>query len=465
MKRSWKNRNWKMEIGRLKLEIGKLKLERGKLKLENRNWAFLSNFKFQISILITLIILAGCDSRNTSIQEETYTCSMHPTIVSHKPGACPVCGMELVKKAHPGEEVEVAEDLSKLIKSPNETVVASIKTIKGEFKSLPTSVEAQGVVTYDTRNIYTIPSRVGGRLEKIFLKYAFQSVSKGQKIAEIYSPELITAQRELLFLFENDPDNESLINGVKNKLSLLGLTQAQIQNLINKKEIRNSFSIYSPYEGYVINDQSAKPTTVKPSAGVSSGMTDDMSAGSEPVSPSPSIAPNTSNDLLIRDGTYVSAGQTLFKIVDARALRIELDLPGAIGSIKSGDKVELDFDHGMREKASVDFVQPFYAEGQDFLKIRVYTNKVKDLHIGHLVNASVTRSATQSLWVPREAVLDLGMDKIVFVKDKEMFIPKKVSVGISAGKLVEIKSGLASSEEIAANAQYLVDSESFIKVK
>jgi hypothetical protein len=86
---------------------------------------------------------------------------MHPTVISDRPGTCPVCGMDLVRKARAGEAVKITEDLSKLLKSPNETVVASINTIKGQYKSVPVSVQAQGVVTYDTRNIYTIPARLG----------------------------------------------------------------------------------------------------------------------------------------------------------------------------------------------------------------------------------------------------------------------------------------------------------------
>src|SRR5687768_13171285 len=123
--------------------------------------------------LFALLILfaAACNTEETSQGDDTYTCPMHPTVISDRSGSCPVCGMDLVRKARAGEEVEITDDLSKLLKSPNESVVASIKTIKGEYKSVDVSVEAQGVVTYDTRNIYTIPARVGGRLEKIYLKY------------------------------------------------------------------------------------------------------------------------------------------------------------------------------------------------------------------------------------------------------------------------------------------------------
>src|SRR5687767_6956281 len=160
-------------------------------------------------LFIVLLFALGCNKSDEHAEHaDTYTCPMHPTVISDKPGTCPVCGMDLVRKARAGEEVEITEDLSKLIKSPNETVIAAIKTIKGEYKSMPVSTEAQGIVTYDTRNIYTIPARIGGRLEKVFIKYAFQQVRKGEKVAEIYSPELVTAQRELVFLREHDSKNE-----------------------------------------------------------------------------------------------------------------------------------------------------------------------------------------------------------------------------------------------------------------
>ena len=130
---------------------------------------------FTTTMLVLMTLVASCNKSGEHAEHaDTYTCPMHPTVISDRPGTCPVCGMDLVRKARAGEEVEITEELSKLIKSPNETVIASIKTIKGEYKSMPVSTEAQGVVTYDTRNIYMIPTRIGGRLEKVFLKYAFQ---------------------------------------------------------------------------------------------------------------------------------------------------------------------------------------------------------------------------------------------------------------------------------------------------
>lgn len=423
-----------------------------------------NNFKLQATsyrLLVScffIILLSACESKDTSHNHDTYTCPMHPTVVADRPSTCPVCGMDLVRKARPGEEVKITEDLSKLIKSPNEIVVASIETVKGEYKSMPVTIRAQGIVTYDTRNIFTIPARVGGRLEKVFLKYAYQPVAKGQKIAKIYSPELITAQRELIFLLENDTENKPLIEAARRKLSLLGLNTLQINNLTKKKEVSNTFNIYSPYDGFVITEQTV-PSSNTPSPTV--GMDDGM--GATAANTASISTSNASAALLIREGNYIASGETLFRIVNPQALRIELDLPASQAtSIKKGDKLLLDLGEGNKENASVDFILPFFNQGQDFVKLRVYSNR-NNLRIGQLITAQITLPSQESLWVPKESVLDLGTEKIVFIKERGTLKPRAVTIGAISERSVEVIKGLASSDEIAKNAQYLIDSESFIK--
>ncbi len=419
-------------------------------------------------IVALALTLASCGSGSDHAEHaDTYTCPMHPTVISDRPGTCPVCGMDLVRKARAGEEVEITEDLAKLIKSPNEIVVANIKTIKGQYKSVPVSVEAQGIVTYDTRNIYTIASRVGGRLERVLLKYEYQPVRKGEKIAEIYSPELLTAQRELLFLLQNDPENKALVEAARKRLELLGMTSSQINDLTSRQETTQMYSIFSPYTGYLITRQAAPTTSgTAPAAAASGsgGMSDGMASITSASTTAVTTSPGGEAVSIVREGTYVTAGQTLFSIVNTSDLRIELDLPASqAATINKGDKINIDYGNGSGIEATVDFIQPFFSDGQDFVKLRVFTNSMKELHIGHLVKAIIQLPASESLWIPREAVLDLGTDKIVFIKDRGVLKPKKVSAGISSNGLVQITSGLASSDEIAANAQYLVDSESFIK--
>ncbi|MEO8474569.1 MAG: efflux RND transporter periplasmic adaptor subunit [Chryseolinea sp.] len=420
--------------------------------------------------IILLAILSSCSkSSEHTDHADSYTCPMHPTVISDKPGSCPVCGMVLVRKVRQGEEVEITEDLAKLLKSPNESVVATIKTIKPEYKRVPLSIEAQGIVTYDTRNIFTIPARVGGRLEKVFLKYAFQQVTKGQKVAEIYSPELITAQRELLYLLESDAQNTELIQSAKNKIALLGASESQIASLIQRKEILNTFIIYSPYTGYLLIDGMQAPTTSTPAASGSTSGGGGNAMGASATNGSSTTAnasqPSQASSLL-REGNYVSSGQTLFKVVNTASLRVELDLPASqAGAIKKGAGIQLDFGNGNEADAVVDFIQPFFNEGEEFVKLRVYTNRTDQLQVGHLVKATLHVPAAESLWLPKEAILDLGLNQIVFIKERGVLIPKRISVGTKASGWIEVKQGLSTSDEIAANAQYLVDSESFVKTK
>jgi membrane fusion protein, copper/silver efflux system len=411
--------------------------------------------------VMLVLLLAGCAGREHTHEQDTYTCPMHPTVVSDKPGVCPVCAMDLVRKARPGEEVEITEDLARLIKSPNEAVVASVKTVKGEYKSVSLVMDVQGVVTYDTRNIYSIPSRAAGRLEKIYLKYAFQPVSKGQMVAELYSPELLAAQRELLFVADQDKDNTALFNAARSKLSLLGMTNVEIESLLSSKQIKNTFRIYSAYSGYLITDQPAPTTSVSIAGSSGDGMGGGMSTTQSPTATADGVAAT-----ITREGSYVSAGQTLFNVVNTSDLRIELDLPASqMRALKVGDPLELNFGSGLNEQAAVDFVQPFFNSDQEFVKVRVRVSNKAGLHIGHLVTAKITMKTDESLWVPQAAVVDLGRANVVFVKDRDTFRPVKVGVGVRSDGMAQIMTGLASSDEIAGNAQYLVDSESFIGVK
>ncbi len=413
---------------------------------------------------LCLVWLMACAKKETVHDE--YTCPMHPTVLADKPGTCPVCGMDLVRKARPGEVSAADGDLTPLLKSTNEVVASDVKTIKGEYRTVPLSQETQGIITYDTRNSYTLSVRTGGRLEKVFLKYAFQPVNKGQKVAELYSPELITAQRELLFVLESDAGNTALVESAKKKLELLGVDADYIQKLIARKTVATTFPIYSPYSGYVVTAAQQTPPTLpqKPSSPATSMSDNGMGSAANAGTNTPSTTGSTSSAALLREGDYVTAGQTLFNIVNTAALRIELDVPAAQASaIRKGDVLTLDFGNGTQEEATIDFVQPYFAQGEEFLKLRVYTKHMHDLHIGHLVRAKVQLTAKESLWVPRDAVLDMGRDRLVFVKDGSMLKPKKVTTGVHAKGWIEITQGLTASEEIAANAHYLIDSESFVK--
>lgn len=440
------------------------------MKKKSRNRALGERVKIRGSLLrsaflMLMLTFAACTNRDSAHEPDSYTCPMHPSVVADQPGKCPICGMPLVLKSKPGQAVEMTNELSRLARPTNEVVVATVGTIKPEYKSRQVPIPAQGVVTYDPRSIFTIAARVSGRLERVYLKYAFQKITRGEVIAEIYSPELITAERELLFLMESDPENTELINTARSKLLRLGLTTNQISELMTRKKASSAISIISPYSGYLINAVSspARTGSVQSGSSTTGGMDAAMASPSSPETNAPkNMQPGAEG--LVREGDYVTAGQRLATVVTDDALRIELDLPGSYnGMVAVGNKVRLALDKGTTHAGTVDFVQPFFTRDQDFVKIRVYIKKSDGFRIGRLVDANIEINSAENLWVPKEAVVDLGTRKVVFLKSGNVFKPKEVITGLSATSAIEILSGLASSDEIAENAQFLVDNESFVK--
>lgn len=444
-----------------------------------RKWRLhASSFNFQFSIFIflavTIISCTSRESKHTHVPTDQYTCSMHPQVIQDKPGTCPICGMELVKKTSGGNEMVVTEDLKDLIKPTNASVVAKIQTIHPERKTLVVDAMASGIVNYDTRRTYSIPVRFGGRIEKLFLKYNYQPVKKGQVIMEVYSPELLTAQRELLYVFTQQKEDTQLLDATKQKLLLLGLTKEQIEKVIAEGKETFAFPVLSPYTGYIIESTSASPE-VQPS---SLAQTTSMGGGgmgkkTSGMQTSNAMGTSSSTSLLgqqisIREGMYVTTGQSLFKVVDGTRLWAELYFSAnEAKQIRKGDLMELHV-KGSDEviQSRIDFIQPFFSEGKQFLQVRSYlSDKNNILRVGQLVTARLNQPGSQSLWIPKIAVLDLGVQQIVFIKDKGTLTPFRIKTGSESSGWIEVMEGLSESSEIAANAQYLVDSESFIKVK
>ncbi|MBL7847324.1 MAG: efflux RND transporter periplasmic adaptor subunit [Cyclobacteriaceae bacterium] len=416
-------------------------------------------FKMMRVILVTLVILVGCTNKEQSASGDQYTCPMHPTVVSDHQGTCPVCGMDLVRKAREGEEVKITEDLARLLQSPDETVVANVKTIRGEYRRMPLRVSAPGVVTYDPRFTHEVTVRVGGRLEKVSIHFPFQRVRVGQRLAEIYSPELLTAQKELLLLLSSDPSNTELINLATKKLLLLGATSDQVNELMRTKETNANFVITSPYDGYAFVESSTTSLEATPAA---ESMQENDMAGGQVASSKNLPAARAS---MIHEGDYLARGGRLLSVVSLSALRLELNVPsGEAGEIKAGDSVAISLNQGPRISGKVDFVQPFFEEGTEFQKVRLYVRNA-DLRVGQLVDATIHRASEDRMWLPNEAVTDLGTDRIVFVKERGVFKPRKILTGLRSDGWVEILGGIASSDEVAAKAAYLVDSESFVKTK
>lgn len=385
---------------------------------------------------------------NSTIYQAGYTCPMHPQVHSDTAGTCPICGMQLEKVKPPTEARTVS--LNTLLKPANQQVVASVSMVHLAARKENIEMESYGFITYDPGQEGVIASNAEGRIEKLFVKYRFQQIHRGQRIMDIYSPELLTAQQNLLFLLKNDPSNDVLISAAKQKLLLLGMSQGQLNQVIRSGKEAYTVSVFSKYSGHIHE----------------SGVNGSMSAG-------PIVNMNdvslTTKELSVKEGMYVQKGQTIFSVFNpAKAWAVLNIFAGQAALVKKGDQVLIHPESapGKSFMASISYIEPYYRAGSKTLTARVYFDNGKmDIPIGSQVTATLYGGDHSANWLPEEAVLSLGLDKVVFVRKDEAFVARKIETGIVNKHLIQVLSGLDQSEAVAANAQYLVDSESFIKTE
>jgi Cu(I)/Ag(I) efflux system membrane fusion protein len=176
----------------------------------------------------------------------------------------------------------------------------------------------------------------------------------------------------------------------------------------------------------------------------------------------------TTAPLAIREGMYVQQGQKIFSITNPEKGWAVLNIfPENQHLVKVGNAVKITSE-AMPQKAfraKINFIEPFYRPNSKTLTARVYfDNSALHIPIGSQVRASIFGSSVSGYWLPQEAVLSLGLNDVAFVKASGGFVARKIKTGIRQNSLVQITNGLSATDTVAANAQYLTDSESFIKV-
>lgn len=366
----------------------------------------------------------------------------------------------------------VHDSLSHLVKPTDEGVVGNVKTIKAQRGSRFQDVSARGIISYNENNLSSQSARVSGRIEHLFIKFNYQSVSKGQKIMEIYSPDLVNAQQELLFLYRNkEPE---LAEMAKRKLVLLGATPQQISRLLKTGEVSYTFVVYSSTSGYIVENLSSGNEITGSSGatviGSASGSgSDGMASMGSSASSSPEVpAVPTSSPLQLREGQYVSQGQSLFKIIKTNDVWVEFYIqPEQLEIFKRGTKITVSSTTADDKAAEslVSLVQPYYSSGSSYPLVRaVLPNSRKSWRIGEIVRVSKEEVKKNGVWLPKTAVLSLGGRSVSFVKQGAMFVPVDVSINGYAGEWVDIGESLGD-REVAMNAWFLMDSESFIQVQ
>ncbi len=356
--------------------------------------------------------------------------------------------------------------LNDLVKPVNEQVVANVPTIQAKKGSGIYVREVQGRVTYDTRNQVVLASRVSGRIEKLYIRYNYQQVKKGQLILELYSPDLAAAQRELLMI-QRGGNQDQMLGPARQKLMLLGMNPAQINNLIRTGQILYRIPVYSNANGYILEKQTSSgpvQTTAMPPSAVSAGMDEMASAGDVPVAQSGATLANS--PVLLREGQYLSAGQNIFTIYRKGNLVAEFSLTPEVASQLGKDaKVIIERTAHKEESTTgkIGLIQPVFNAGENFVLARVYLPQ-GGLQVGELVTGQFPFLTKSGYWLPKEAVLSTGNQSVVFKKTGKVFIPQIVKTGITQNNQIQVLEEL-SGWEIAGNAYYLIDSESFIKTQ
>ncbi|MBA4312213.1 MAG: efflux RND transporter periplasmic adaptor subunit [Chlorobiaceae bacterium] len=359
--------------------------------------------------------------RTEQEEKSYYTCPMHPSVVSDRPGACPVCGMNLVKRT---EQVEMSKEehqsLGQVALSPTKQVLANVSTSTAMKMSLEKEIRAVGNIAYAEQNFRQISTRFPGRIEKLYLTYEGQQIKKDDPVADVYSPDAISAQQE--YLLAKQSKSVDLIQQSKEKLILWGFTESQVKELDESRTVKNTLTLHSPISGTVLKKN-------------------------------------------VQQQQYVSTGENLFDVADLSTVWMYADVyEYEIQRVKVGQAVEATSDVYPDRKfiGRITFVSPTVDPSSRTVRIRAeITNRTAELKLDMFVNAAIKIKLSEGIVVPITAVLSTGTRQVVWVqKDAGIFEPRLVKIGERSNEYVQILDGINEGETIVTSGGYLIDSES-----
>lgn len=386
------------------------------------------------------------DHSASSHQAIVYTCSMHPQIIRDKPGNCPICGMTLVKKVTDNHAKE-DHNLENVIKPTDNFIVGKFQTTTAVDSILSGEINLPGIIAYDPNSAVNIAAKISGRLEKMYVNFKYQRINKGQRLFDLYSPELLTEQENFIYLITNDSENHSIIEASKQKLLLYGMTQNQISALTNSKKANPKIAIYSPSNGIVMGTE----TMVTPSNSAMQNMN------------------NSTERLELKEGNYVKKGEVVFKLVNTDKVWGIFNITQESSSlIKVNQAIKITSELNGEEsiEAKINFIETQFNAADRTNRIRVYlNNKTLNLPIGLRLQGIIKTKSISGIWVQKKALVSTGNKKIAFIKLQNGFKATPVKTGFEINEYIQIITGISVKDTIAKNAQYLIDSESFIKTE
>ena len=192
---------------------------------------------------------------------QIWTCSMHPQVRLPKPGKCPICSMPLIPVNQPSATNQSSGSMLEL--SDHARAMASVETVPVQRRKMSREIRVIGKVQYNETALANITTRVEGYVERLFVDYTGIEVKPGDHLVEIYSPDLLVAQQELLIALESQRGS-ALVESAKRKLLLWGLTQTQVDDLVRDKKVSDRITLFSPIHGTVTEKMVVQKAMVKP---------------------------------------------------------------------------------------------------------------------------------------------------------------------------------------------------------
>lgn len=355
---------------------------------------------------------------------QLWTCSMHPQIKLEKPGNCPICGMELIPLE---ESNSTSENIgsNEIVLTEEAIQLANIQTSVVLQSSALKEIRLLGRVKPDERKLFSQVSHIPGRIERLYVNFTGEKVHKGQKIVRIYSPDLISAQKELFETIKSKDVYPQLYTASRNKLKLWKLSEAQIDAIEKSGNVQEQIDILSDYSGYVMKKN-------------------------------------------IELGDYVMAGGNLFDIANLSSVWVmfeayESDIPW----IHIGDLVQFTIQAipGKNFKGKVTYVDPFVSSNTRVAKVRVELNNpsnklLPEMYASGIINANLPNKKN-ALIIPKSSVLWTGKRAVVYVKiphEKTIsFVYREITLGLDMGDFYLVEDGLKEGEVIVTNGVFRID--------
>ena len=353
---------------------------------------------------------------------ELYTCSMHPQIIREEPGDCPICGMDLVKKETESSGLKA----NQFTMTKNAIALAGVQTlIIGSKTTTGTNTTTlSGRIAINENATATQPAHFNGRIESLAIRSLGQEVSKGQRIATIYSPELVAAQQELITAAKMKATQPKLYSAVRSKFNNLKIHGQLLDQIEQSGEVVTRFPIYSHVSGVV-------------------------------------------TEIAVNEGDHIVDGKAIFKVSNLATIWAEFDVyERQIDQFKEGMllSIETNAYPNRSFEGEISFIDPILNTQTRTVTIRVILNNKEGLFKpGMFVSARVDSSpgtSNSELSIPASAVMWTGERSLVYVKPnpkETVFEMREVRLGQKAGGNYTIVSGLSVGEEIVVNGTFTVD--------